>query len=287
MGILHLRYIPDRIITAFSPPGKKVHFNRLPMGMGLSPAAMQRAMDLLLQGLEFVKKYIDDILCFSDSEDEHFEHWRQIFTRLLAAGLKLKLKKCSFFQTKMDFLGHTISLEGIEMQDDKIDAIKKFPKPTTLKRLQSFLGYMNFYRKFMKDFGAIARPLYNLLKKETVGQFGKDWGEEHDQAFEKLKELAITAPVRAYPDFTKPFILTTDASGIGLGAILSQLDDKGEEHPIAFASRCLRDVELRYSNTDRELLATVFGVRHFHPFLYGRKFTICTDHIALKLLHER
>jgi hypothetical protein len=277
----------DRVITAFSPPENKVQFERLPMGMGLSPSAMQRSMDLMLQGTNsFANKYIDDILCHSESEEEHFNHWRQIFTRLYDAGLKLKLKKCAFFQTRMDFLGHTITREGIEMQADKITAIQNYPKPRTVKQVQALLGFFNYYRKFMKNFGSIARPLYDMVKKEVEGKFLDQWGKEQDEAFEQLKQLAVTAPVRIYPDFTKPFILTTDASGIGIGAILSQLDEKGDEHPIAFASRSLKGVELRYPNTDRELLATIYGVRQFHPFLYGRKFTIQTDHIALKLLHE-
>ena len=269
--------------TAFSTTHGHYEFAVMPFGLTNAPATFQRLMNRVFAGLlnNFVLVYIDDIVVFSKTTEQHFEHLQIVFDRLRKAGLRLKIKKCKLFQTQIDFLGHTVSAKGIQPDSSKVKAILEWPRPTTVKELQSFLGIINYYRRFIKDLAKIASPLYQLTKK------GREytWTNECQSAFDTLRQALISEPIMRAPDMSKPFILITDASKTGLGAVLSQVNElDGRDHAISYISRTLTAAERNYSVTQLECLAVVWAVRTFRPYIHGQKFTIITDHSALRWL---
>ena len=193
--------------------------------------------------------------------------------------MKLSPKKCTIFQHEVEFLGHIVSEEGISTNPKKIDSVKNWPKPVTVKQVRSFLGLCSYYRKFILNFSSIAKPLTRLTEKDIKIV----WSSDCDQAFEKLKTSLVNTPVLVYPDLTKPFILDTDTSGVGIGAVLSQKQDD-KERVVAYYSRVLTKSERNYCVTRRELLAVVDSIKRFHTYLYGTKFVIHTDHGSLRWL---
>ena len=215
------------------------------------------------------------MLVYSRTFEEHLQHLRLVFDRFREAGLKLKQKKCSFGQKNVKFLDHVISPEGVQPDSTKIEAIKEYPVPRKVKDVRAFLGLANYYRKFVKDFAKIAGPLHELTKKGLKFQ----WTNEYQAAFDLLKTALTQAPILAYPDFTLPFDLYDDALGMVLGQI-----QNGREVVIAYSGRKLLPAEKNYSVTEREALAAVAGVKYFQPYLYGHKFTIHTDHNAVRWL---
>jgi len=229
---------------------------------------------------EFVVVYIDDIMIYSKTFEEHLEHIEKILKKLREVNLMLKLSKCKWGERNIEFLGHVVGNDGLKPDPGKIDKIKNLPIPTTQKGVRSVLGLCGYYRKFVRGFSKIAKPLNELLKK--VKQF--EWTESQQKAFEELKEKLIQYPILSYPDYEKEFILITDASGRGLGAVLSQLNGDGKEIVIAYASRSLVQAEKNYPITDQECLAIMWAIEHFHKYLIGKKFMIITDHSALKTL---
>ena len=231
-----------------------------------------------LQGLQcFV--YLDDIVIHASSIQEHEVKLRNVFDRLRSNNLKLQPDKCEFLRKEVVYLGHTISDAGVRPNPDKIQGIITFPPPKNVKGIKSFLGLVGYYRKFIKDFAKIAKPLTRLLKKNQDFK----WSNKEQEAFEKFKEILTNQPLLQYPDFDREFILTTDASNYAIGAVLSQ-GEIGNDLPVAYASRTLNESELNYSTIEKELLAIVWSVKHFRPYLFGRKFTIITDHKPLTWL---
>ncbi len=223
--------------------------------------------------------YLNDIIVFGKPVDEEMNRLRVVFQRLRNANLKLKPKKCVLFQGSVLYLGHIVHRDGISTDPEKIRVIEEWATPTCLRDVRSFLGLASYYRRFVKGFCDIARPLYNLIKKNTAF----NWTDQCDEAFSTLKRCLTTSPLLAYPDHSGKFFLDTDASGTGIGAVLSQ-EQGGHERVIAYASRTLTKAERNYCVTRRELLAVVFYVRYFRPYLYGRHFTIRTDHGSLRWL---
>ena len=199
--------------------------------------------------------------------------------RLDRAGLRLKPKKCKFIRERVEYLGHVISKHGIEVDPIKVAAIKDFPQPTNLKSLKSFLGLASYYRRFIPNFSSVAGPLHLLTCKDAPFV----WSSSCQEAFELLKHLLTTAPVLADPDFAHSFILETDASHAGLGAVLAQ-NINGMVHPVSFASRTLQPHEKNYGVTELEALGVVWAAKHFRPYLYGHQCDVFTDHVALKSL---
>lgn len=191
----------------------------------------------------------------------------------------LQPDKCNFLMSQIKYLGHIISENGVRPDPDKINVVLKYPVPETPKQIKAFLGLVGYYRHFIPNFAVIVKPLNNLLRKDVPF----NWDKEHVNAFEKLKKLITDEPILQYPDFSREFILTTDASKIAIGAVLSK-GDIGQDKPIAFASRTLNKAESNYSTTEQELLAIVWTTKHFRPYLYRRKFKIVTDHKPLKWL---
>ena len=268
--------------TAFITHSGLYEFNVLPFGLCNAPATFQRLMETILAGLTrnqcFV--YLDDILVISSSWEEHLTNLDLVFKRLRYAGLRLKPKKCAFARRKASYLGHVISESGIEVDPQKVDKVRNYPRPTNLKTLRQFLGLTSYYRRFVSQFSKVADPLYALTGKNV--QF--TWTPTCQDAFDKLKNSLTSTPVLAFPNFKQPFILETDASGVGLGAVLAQAQVDGTTRPIAYASRSLQKHERNYCVSELEALAVVWSVKHFHSYLYGHHCTVQTDHSALKSL---
>lgn len=269
----------DRAKTAFTTQSGHYEFKRMPFGLKTAPATFQRAMDNVLRGLQGIHclVYLDDIIIFSSSLEEHAQKLQKVFDRLRETNLKVTLDKCEFIRKEVLYLGHTVTKNGLKPNDDKVKAVLNFPLPRTSTEIKSFLGLVGYYRKFIKDFAKLTQPLTSCLKKKNKIDPTK---REYVDAFERCKELLTNAPLLQFPDFTKPFVLTTDASNFAIGAVLSQ-GPIGSDKPVAYASRTLNDAETRYSTTEKELLAIVWATKHFRPYLYGKKFTICTDHRPL------
>ena len=269
--------------TAFITPFGLYEFLVMPFGLSYAPGTFQRLMNHVLQEYlgHFVAVYLDDVIIYSNgSFEQHLDHLRQVFETLRRASLKLKVKKCFFCFPNIHFLGHVVGRNGIRPDPEKIEKVKNFPIPTNLTQLRAALGLFLYYRKFIKDFARIARPMNDLLKKDIPFK----WTTKQQVAFDRLKERLIQAPVLAYPDFERPFVLYTDASGTGLGAVLAQKQDDNLEHVIAYASRSLNQAERNYAVTDQECLAIVWAIEHFHHFLELLPFEVVTDHSALKWL---
>ena len=268
--------------TAFSTPNYHLEFNRMPFGLKNSPATFQRLMDNILRGIanEYCCVYLDDVIIFSTSLSEHLLRLEEVFKRLRKANLKIQLDKTEFLKHEIAYLGHTITPQGVKPNPDKIDAILKYPIPKTTKEIKAFLGLLGYYRRFIKDFAKVTKPFTRCLKK---GSKIEPTDPEYVECFESCKKLLTNDPILQYPDFDKPFHLTTDASNVAIGAVLSQPSKNGDL-PVAYASRTLNDSERRRSTIERELLAIVWGVEHFRPYLYGRKFKIFSDHRPLQWL---
>lgn len=234
-------------------------------------------MQKVLAGLEwrtcFV--YLDDILA---AFEEHLQHLREVFTRLRDAGLRLNPRKCSLLRDEVPFLGHVISTDGVRPDPAKIEKVQRYPTPTDATQVRQFLGLASYYRRFMPAFAKVSAPLRALTKKNATFL----WTTECETAFVELKHLLTTAPVLAYPRFgpDRSFVLETDASGVGLGAVLSQVQDDGVIHPIAYASRSLDKHERNYGISELETLGLVWAVRYFRPYLLGHSCVVYTDHAA-------
>ena len=252
-------------------------YNRLPFGVSSAPSIFQRVMETLLQEIDGVCVYIDDILDTVSTDEEHLEHLAEVLKRLKEAGLKLKKDKCAYLLPSVDYLGHTINAEGLQTSESKVSGIVKAPTPKNVSELRSFLGLVNYYHKFLPDLTTMLAPLYALLQKKTPWT----WGKSQDDAFNQVKELLKSSRVLVHFDASLPLLLECDASPYGLGAVLSHRMSNGDERPVCFASRSLTMVERKYFQLDKEALAIVFGVKKYHQYLYGRRFEFKTDHKPL------
>ena len=267
--------------TAFVTRSGQYRFTVLSMGLANAPGQFQRLMDLILAGLTFecCLVYLDDIICYSRTFEEHLTRLGTIFDRLAKANLKLKASKCQLFQTEVHFLGHIVSRQGIAADPEKIRTVANWPRPRNLREVRSFLGLSGYYRKFVAGYADIAKPLHMLTNKEQ----SFEWKEAQEQSFQKLKDKLITAPILSSPADEGIYVLDTDASLTGLGAVLQQKQNE-ELKVIAYGSRCLSRSEQNYSTTRRELLAMIYGFKQFRQFLLGRKFILRVDHSALVYL---
>lgn len=264
--------------TAFTVEHGKYEFLKMPFGLKNAPSTFQRVMDNVLRDLigKVCLVYMDDIIIYSTSLQEHLVNLRKVFNALQKYNLKIQLDKSEFLCKEVAFLGHLVTSEGVKPNPDKIIAIKNWPIPKTETELRGFLGTLGYYRRFIKDFAKIVKPLTMPLRKgEKVVH-----SEEFVKTFNKCKLLLTSSHVLQYPDFTKPFILTTDASNFAIGAVLSQ-GPIGQDRPVAFASRTLTRSEEKYSVIEKEFLAITWGCKYFRPYLYGKRFTLFTDHKPL------
>lgn len=266
--------------TAFNVEHGHFEFLRMPMGLKNSPSTFQRVMDNVLRDLQNVicLVYLDDIIVFSVSLQEHMVNLEKVFQRLRESNFKIQMDKSEFLKLETAYLGHIISKEGIKPNPDKIAAIQRFPIPKTATEIKRFLGLLGYYRKFIPDFARITKPMTQCLKKGSKITYEDT---KYIACFEKCKSLLTNDPILQYPDFTKDFVLTTDASNFAIGAVLSQ-GPIGNDKPIAYASRTLNSSEINYSTIEKELLAIVWATKYFRPYLFGRKFKIVTDHRPLQ-----
>lgn len=266
--------------TAFNVEHGHFEFLRMPMGLKNSPSTFQRVMDNVLRDLQntVCLVYLDDIIVFSVSLQEHMVNLEKVFKRLRDSNFKIQMDKSEFLKLETAYLGHIISKDGIKPNPDKIAAIQKFPLPKTSTEIKRFLGLLGYYRKFIPDLARITKPMTQCLKKGSkITPTDKDF----INCFETCKTLLTNDPILQYPDFEKEFILTTDASNYAIGAVLSQ-GTIGSDKPIAYASRTLNSSEINYSTIEKELLAIVYFTKYFRPYLFGRKFKIVTDHKPLQ-----
>ena len=271
----------DREKTAFVTQRGLFEFNWMSFGLVNAPTTFQRAMDLVLIPYIICLCYLDDVIVFGRDFNEHYNRLKTVLERLRLHGLRVKFEKCTIAAREVSFSGHVVSSSGIIPDPAKIEAVSNIPSPQNIKDIRSFLGLAGYYRKFIPSFSSIAAPLLQLTRKAA----NFTWTNACEQAFQPLKQLLCSAPILAYPDFGKDFVLHTDASDYGVGAVLSQLDDSGNQKVIAYASKALSPREQKYSTTEKEALAVVFGTAHFRVYLLGRHFTLITYHNALRWLH--
>jgi len=275
----------DQYKTAFTTPFGLYQFRVMPFGLCGAPATFQRLMDSVIRGLsEFSAAYLDDLVIFSKTWEDHLRHIELVLRRLCDAGLTAKPGKCQFGMTKCTYLGHVVGSGCITPEESKVQAVKDFPKPTTKRQVRAFLGLTGYYRRFIPGYASLATPLTDLTRKTAPNQV--HWTKECEKSYVRLKELLCTEPVLKSPDFAKGFILQTDASDHGIGAVLSQLDTEGTDRPIAYYSKKLLPREERYSTIEKECLAIRLATQAFRVYLLGRPFTIQTDHRALRWLDK-
>ena len=263
-------------ITTINTPRGLFQYNRLSFGLCSSPGIFQRTMDQILKDLPGVLCYLDDVLIGGGTKEELDNRVRQVLKRFSDNNFRLKIEKCEWSMDSISYLGYIIDANGIHPSSEKIAAISGAPAPKNVKELQSYLGLLNFYRKFLPNASTLLEPLNSLLRndKEWV------WGSEQASAFKKSKEILTSDSVLVHFDPKYPIVVTADSSSYGVGAVLS-LKIGSDERPVCYVSRTLNSAEKNYCQTEREALALVFAVKRFHYYLYGHHFTLVTDHKPL------
>ena len=267
--------------TAITTPFGTFEYLRMPFGLKNAGQTFQRMMDEILCDLDFIFVYMDDILIASRSVEEHEDHFRQLFRRLAEHELVVSPGKCQFGQQTIEFLGHTVSKDGVKPLPSKVSAIVDFPAPATQEALRRFLGMINFYHRFIPHAAEIMKPLYEATTAKTVKK-SVDWNDDLQASFQKAKAALAQTTILRHPRPGAEIAMTADASGTAVGAVLQQRSRGGGPwEPLAYFSRKLKPPELKYSAFDRELLAVYLGIRHFRHYLEGRTFPIFTDHRPL------
>ena len=272
-------------LTAFETPRGLFQFRTMPFGLVNSGATFCRLMRIILSNLPKVDSFVDDMWIFTETWRDHMTSLRQVLDRFRSAKLTTKPSKCMIGYDSIECLGHNIVGQTVRLQEDKIQAIRDAPRPSTKRQIKSFLGLAGFYRRFIPNFSSIASPLTDLTKKNRPNSI-KDWQDHHERAFQTLKNRLTSSPILRLPvsQEGKPFVLRTDASDIGLGAVLLQ-DFEGEGRlPIAYASKKLLPRERNYSVIEKECLGIIWGVEKFRKYLYGVEFLLETDHKPLSYM---
>ena len=275
----------DRHLTAFAVGDKVYEWVVMPMGLKNSPMTFQRLIDQVLRGIkgEYAFGYIDDIVVFSETLDEHMKHLEEVLKRLKQFRFRLNVEKCEYVSTSVKYLGHVVSNGTIGLDPDKITAVRDIPYPTAekledrIKQVQSFLGLTGFYRRFIRGYSGIAHSLTELTKQGVKWKFE----DTEKRAWDLLKTKIIEAPILMQPDMKREFILECDASKYGLGAVLQQIGPDGKLHPISFISRKLTPTERRYAVREKEALAILWSITKLREFLSSAKFRVRTDHKSL------
>src|SRR3954447_21463224 len=270
--------------TAFRTRYGHYQYKVMPFRLTNAPATFQALVQDVLRPLldKCVIVYIDDILIYSQDEQEHAEHLRQVLHLLRQHQLYGKISKCEFFKKSVEYLGHIISSDGISTDPKKVEVVKKWPQPKNLKDLQSFLGLCNYYRRFILDYSQVAAPLTDLTHKDVT----YTWSPEAEQAFQEIKNRMTATPVLCIPNLDLPFTVTTDASDFAMGAVLQQDQGKGPQ-PVAYTSRKMNAAERNYPAHDKELLAIMHALAKWRVYLHGRPFLIYSDHATLTHLKNQ
>lgn len=273
----------DRYKTAFVTQNGHYQWNVLPYGLKTSPAVFQRTLANIIRRnnlQDFCANYIDDILIFSKNFEEHLEHLKKVIQVIKQEGFLLKLSKCEFAKDSVKYLGHIIGNNIIKPHQDNLISIKEFPKPKNRKNVRQFLGKINFYHKYIPNSVKLLEPLHSLLKINTQFQ----WTEKHDETFKEIKEYLCKAPILSIFDPNRDTFLNTDASGVGIGAILKQKQDDGELHPVAYFSKKLTPTQCKRKAIYLECLAIKEAIQYWQHWLIGLKFTVISDHKPLENL---
>ena len=269
--------------TAFVISGMgKYQFNRVPFGLAQAPAYFQTLINKVFTGFNFAMGYLDDIIIYSKSEEEHLIHLEKVFQRLQEAGLKLKLQKCSFFKKHIQYLGHLLSDKGIQPLPEKLESIAKMPRPKNQKEVKQFLGLAGYYRKFVPRFADISRVLNKLTRKNA--EF--NWTPECEKCFNMLKDYLQEAPIFRYPDPEARYVLYTDASKYAYAGMLTQTVD-GTDHPVAYVSGLFRGSQLNWAALTKEAYAIYMSVRKLSFYLDSARITVRSDHLPLKKFLEK
>ena len=258
-------------------------FRVMPFGLCNAPATFERLMDRVLCGMRWSRclVYLDDVISFGKSVPEALMRLEEVLTRLSEFGLQLKAKKCTFMQTEVAFLGHIVGRTGLACDPEKLSAVRNWHEPNRVKAVRQFVGFVGYYRWFVKNFAELADPLVALTRKGVPFM----WGSDQQKAFDALKACLLSAPILGFPTEDDRFVLDTDASLFAIGGVLNQVQN-GEEVVIAYASRSLRISQRRYCTTRREMLAAVVMCTHFRSYLRGSQFTLRTDHSSLRWLQK-
>lgn len=284
-GYHQIRIAPEDVPkTAFRTRYGHYEFLVLPFGLTNAPATFMHLMHQALRPLldECALVFLDDILIYSKTLEEHKQHVRRVLDALREQKLYAKESKCEFFKHETEFLGHIVGRDGVRMMEDKVEAVRAWPTPRCVRDVRAFLGTAGYYRKFIRDFSAIASPLSELTKDNVKFE----WAAPHEQAFRHLKAAIAQGPVLILPDPSLPFVVHTDASGFAVGAVLQQDQGKGLQ-PIAFLSKKMADAETRYPVHEQELLAIVQALTAWRHYLHGGKFTVRTDHKSLQFFQTQ
>ena len=271
----------SRAYTAFATPLGLKQYRVVPFGLTTSPAVFNRVMRGILNGIQGVEVFVDDILIHSSTWQTHLETISLVLGKLRERGLTVKPSKCEFGQCSVEFLGHVIGNGAKKCQDDKVAKVRNAQPPTTKKQVRAFLGLCGYYRDFIPQFAETASPLFDLIKKNSPTKV--QWEGQHHKAFDSLKEKLCSEPILRLPDESRPYLLRTDASNEGVGAVLLQEHEDGA-WPVAYYSRKLKPAEKNYATVEKELLAVIAGVKRFYTHLYGGEFTLETDHLPLQYL---
>ena len=278
-GFWQIEVHPDsKEKTAFITPDGLWQFKKMPFGLCNAPASFQRMMDIVLTGLKrnSCLIYLDDVVVFSKTYDEHLAQLSSVLAAIKKAGLRLKVNKCRFGETKLSMLGHIVDKDGVYPDPEKVRAVKDFPRPTDVRSTQSFIGLCSYYRKFIRNFAEIARPITSLTKTSVPFV----WDTDQETSFQQLKQALVDTTVLAHPDYSQPMEIHPDASNYGIGAVLIQRID-GQETPLGFASRLLQGSELNYTITERECLSVIWALKTFQYITWGCQIIVVTDHHAL------
>ena len=270
----------DQPKTAFTTQFGLFQFRKMPFGLQGAPATFQRMMDRVLEGLrEYTSAYLDDLIVFSGTWRDHLRHLEAVFTRLGEAGLTAK---CQFAMAQCVYLGHMVGGGKVQVEESKVEAIRRMVTPRTKKEIRTFLGLTGYYRRFIPDYATIAAALSDLTRNDKPTQL--EWNAGCEEAFQRLKNALCSQPTLQMPDFRRGLIVQTDASDRGVGAVLSQMAEDGSDQPAGYFSRKLLTREEKYSTIEKECLAIKLAVQAFRVYLLGRPFIIQTDHRALEWL---
>jgi transposase InsO family protein len=269
-----------RLLATITPLGN-IRYNCLSFGPRNGPSFFQNKMNIIFANYigKFMFVYIDDLIVYSNTFEEHLEHLRKIFETLAECNLMTNINKCHFCVKEVKILGKIISEKGIGADPELIKAMLEFPRPETKAKLRSFLAMVGHYRHYIKDFRLIAEPLFQMLKDIKPNKL--EWGEEESRVFNNLKGRMTETPILAYPDFKKPFYIQSDASAVGAGAVLYQLNDEKLPNAVAYGSWKFDSAQTRYTATEREMLGIMLSIRKWKPYFWGRDFVIETDHQPL------
>lgn len=264
--------------TAFTAGNFQYRWIRMPMGLATAPLTWQRTINTILaiEEIENILAFMDDLLAKAKTRQEHDNILFKLMGILKKYNLQLNISKCLFYAKQFEFLGHIISQEGMRANPNKIKVIKQYPRPANVRDIQSFIGLCSYFRRYVNGFSKISKPLTSLLKKEQPFI----WTHQQQDAFEKLKNILAEQVLLKFPNFDELFYVTTDASNMAIGGMLSQ-GELPNDRPVAFFSKTLNDIQKRYSTIEKELLAIVETIKFFRVYLYGRFFVLITDHKTL------